>query len=103
MCGPCPIGFTIKYGNYMVMEEFDARLEEWIDWEMDINSVKLHTAWGYTLKDVAVQYIFETNNETFNELGVRLSDYIRHFEFYWWYFNSYSLLNFIFADDAQIR
>ena len=80
MRGPCPFGFTIKNGNYM--EEFDVRLDEWIDKEMDINIVKLHTARGYSLKDVAVQYIFEINNETFNELGARLSDYIRHFEFY---------------------
>ena len=50
MRGPCPIGFTIKYGNYIKSEEFDARLEEWLEREMEINGVKLRTARGMCIR-----------------------------------------------------
>ena len=76
-----PVGFTLAYSNYVASEKFDRDLEYWTSKEMEINGFKSRTAWGYALKDCAVQYIAEKHIEVLDQLNVKFpEDYVEYLE-----------------------
>ena len=58
-----PLLFKLWKNNY---SEYDSKLDEFTDMEVQINNIKKRTAKGYGIKDTAVWWLFQEYKETLN-------------------------------------
>ena len=60
----------------IIYVEYEPKLDEFTEMELEVNGVKKHTAKGYAIKDTAVWWLFEKYGQTLEEKGYTWEEYL---------------------------
>ena len=66
----------ILFNNWKYITEFEIKLDEFSNMELEINGIKNRTAKGYAVKDCAVWWLFQTFPNSMESKGYKWDQYM---------------------------